>query len=585
MRIRLLRSITVACFLLLIVSLSFSQVIKGPYYFALSQNNRIKLVRLSAPRGLIYDSKGRLLAGMRVCFNVAVLAQEVKDVQETLDKISPILGISPERLWRQFRKNFSAPFVATVVALDVPKETAITLECQEAEIPGLVIQAEPIRDYRYGVSLGHILGYLGRMSEEEVETFKIYGLRVKDLVGRSGVEEEYDRYLRGEPGGMQAEVNNRGHLVRVLGKRRAQKGQDIYLSIDAELQRFIDTLLEEKTGACIVLNPQNGQIKALVSRPTFDPNLFIAALNEDSKASGQIRELLKSEDAPLVNRAISGTYSPGSIFKIVVAAAGLESGEVTTEDRQFCSGSLKVGRRDFFCWKLNGHGSENIYSAIAHSCNVFFYKLGLTLGPDKLSLFSRKFGLGRATGIDLPYEFAGLVPSKKWKLKTRKERWYDGETTNFSIGQGYLLCSPLQIARSTSVIANGGYLVKPRIVTKIGARDLEVSRERIGLKKETLEVIKEGMRQAVQGEHGTGQRASIPGFEWAAKTGTAQTSLGRSHGWFAGFYPVEQAYALVLVFLEYGGSGGEAPALIAKEIIKYIIENLPAGRQVEKLKP
>lgn len=580
MRIRSLRSLTVACFLFLMVSLAYSQIIKGPYYFSLSQNNRIKLVRLAAGRGLIYDSKGRIIAGARACFNVAVLAQEVKDVQKTLDKISPILGISQERLWRQYRKNFSAPFVATVVAADIPKKTAIALECRESQIPGLVIQTEPIRDYRYGVSLGHILGYLGRMREEELQRFKTYGLRVKDLVGRSGLEEELDSYLRGQAGGMQAEVNNRGYLVRVLGKRAPQGGQDIYLTVDAELQKFIDSLLEERAGACIVMNPQNGDIRALVSKPAFDPNLFIAALNENSSAGSEIEKLLKSEQAALVNRAISGTYSPGSIFKIVVAQAGLETGEISPEDKEFCLGSLKVGNRDFFCWKLNGHGGENIFSGLAHSCNVFFYKLGLALGPDKLSSFARKFGLGLGTGIDLPYESAGLVPSRKWKLKSKKERWYDGETANFSIGQGYLLATPLQVARAICAVANGGYLVRPRVVRKIGDKTLDLSRKKTGLKKEALEIIKEGMRQAIQQDGGTGYRAKIPGRQWAAKTGTAQTSLGRSHGWFAGFYPVDQPRVLVLVFLEYGGSGGEAPALIAKEIVEYIIKEKDTGNRL-----
>ncbi|MCQ9208800.1 MAG: penicillin-binding protein 2 [Omnitrophica bacterium] len=577
MRIKLLRTITLGCFVFLIMGLAFNQIIKGPYYFSLSQNNRIKLIRLSAPRGLIYDSRGRILAGARASFNVAVLAQEVKDVQKTLDAISPVLEISPEGLQKQFRRNFSTPFVATVVAKDIPKQTAIVLECREAEIPGLVIQAEPVRDYRYGAGLGHILGYLGWMRKEEVEKFKMYGLRVKDLVGRSGIEEEFDYYLRGHPGGMQAEVNNRGYLVRVLGERAAQSGQDIYLTVNAELQKFIDSLLEEKKGVCIVMNPQNGEIKALVSKPTFDPNLFIAALSEDSTAASEIRELLKSKEAPLVNRAISGTYSPGSIFKIVVAAAGLESTGLSPEDRQFCSGVFRIGNRDFFCWKLNGHGSKNISSAIAYSCNVFFYKLGLALGADRLSSFARKFGLGLRTGIDLPYESAGFVPSKKWKLKSKKERWYDGETANFSIGQGYLLTTPLQIARIIAAIANGGYLVQPRIVKKVGAHSSSVLRKKIGLKKETLEIIKEGMRQAVQQDQGTGQRARIAGIEWAAKTGTAQSPSGPAHGWFAGFYPLEQAHTLVLVFLEYGGSGGETPALIAKEIVEYIIRELDVG--------
>ena len=555
---------------MLILSLGYNQIIKGPYYSQLSQNNRIKLIRLPAARGLIYDRQGKVLAGRRLVFNAAILAQETKDVKEVIAKISPVLGIPESKLLHTFRRNFSTPFTPVVIAQDVPKKTAIALECRESDIPGLVIQTEFPRDYRYGEILCHILGYLGSITEDELKRFKGYGLRTEDLLGRSGIEEKFDGYLRGQAGGMQVEVNNRGHLVRRLGMREAKEGEDLYLTIDAQLQVYTDSLLEDKSGVCIVMDPQNGELRALVSKPGFDPNLFIMALHGKLAANRRIKELFNSKEAPLINRAISGTYSPGSIFKIVVAAAGLEMGKITPEDKLVCPGSLTVGNREFLCWNLDGHGSEDIYSGLAHSCNVFFYKLGLMLGPDKLSTFARRFGLGRPTGIDLPYEARGLVPSKTWKLKAKQERWYDGETANFAIGQGYLLTTPLQIARMASVTANGGYLIQPHIVKKIGGRKTDILREKIGLKEKTLEIIKQGMRRAVQDEQGTAHRAIIPAVEWAAKTGTAQTSSGLAHAWFAGFYPFKEPRILVLVFLEYGGSGGEAPASIAKSIIEYI---------------
>lgn len=573
MRLRLLKRLILISFLLLIGSLAYNQLIKGPYYLQLSRNNRIKLIRLAAARGLIYDRKGRVLAGARTCFNVAVLSQEVRDVRRVFTRISPVLGISDAELLRQFKRNFSAPFIPVVVARDIPRKTAIALECKESEIPGLLIQTEPLRDYRYGEGLCHILGYLGRIREDELSRTKRYGAGFKDLVGRSGVEERFDRFLRGQAGGMQVEVNSRGYKVKVLGKRVAQKGRDLYLTVDAELQSFVNGLLEERKGACVVMNPQNGAILALATKPGFEPNLFIAALNEKATALRRIRTLFNSKQAPLLNRAISGVYSPGSIFKLVVACAGLETGELSPEDRIVCTGSLHVGKREFVCWNLDGHGSENIYSSLAHSCNVFFYKLGLALGPQRLTSFARKFGLGSLTGIDLPYEQTGLVPSKGWKLKTHKERWYDGETANFSIGQGYLLATPLQIARMISAVANGGYLVRPHVVERIGGQKSVVLRKKIPVKKRTLEIIKEGMRRVIQEEQGTGHKAYISGVQWAAKTGTAQTSEGLSHGWFAGFYPLDEPHIQVLVFLEYGGSGGDIPALIAKKIVKYIIEN------------
>ena len=573
MRLRLLKRLILIFFLFLILSLAYTQIIRGPDYFQLSQNNRIKLIRLSAPRGLIYDRKMRVLAGQRLMFNVALLPQEMKHVQMSLRSLSPILGIPEEQLQSQFRKQTSAPFIPVAVARDVSKETAIELECRESDIPGLLIQTEPLRDYRYGASLAHILGYLGSISEEELRRFREYGLRTRDLVGRSGIEEEFDHYLRGQPGGMQVEVDNRGYKVKVLGMRQPQKGEDLYLTIDAELQRFVDSLLEEKIGVCVVMDVENGDILSMVSKPAFDPNLFIAAVNRKPGASRKIKELLSSEEAVLVNRAISGVYSPGSIFKIVVAAAALETERIRPEDSFNCPGSLKVGKREFFCWNLDGHGRQNLVEAITHSCNVFFYKLGLTLGAERLALFARKFGLGCATGIDLPYESTGFVPSKSWKLKHLKERWYDGETANFSIGQGYLSVTPLQVAQMISAVANGGYLIRPHIVKRIGEQGLSVSRKRLGFKKETLEIIKEGMRRVIDEQQGTGHKAKIFGVQWAAKTGTTQTSRELAHGWFGGFYPFEKPQISVLVFLEYGGSGGEVPAKIAKEIIEYIIEN------------
>lgn len=573
MRLGLLKKLTFVFFLFLIISLAYFQIIRGPDYFQLSQNNRIKLVRLSAPRGLIYDRRMRVLAGQRLVFNVALLPQEMKDIQRTLRKLSPILDIPEEQLREQFRKNSSAPFIPVVVAWDISKDRAIALECRESDIPGLVVQAEPLRDYRYGASLAHILGYLGSISEDELRRFKEYGLRIRDLVGRSGIEEEYDHYLRGQAGGKQVEVDNRGYKVNVLGMREPQKGKDLYLTIDIQLQKYIDSLLEEKMGACIVMDVENGDILSMVSKPTFDPNLFIAAFNRKPAASRRIKELLSSEQAALVNRAISGAYSPGSTFKIAVATAALETDKIGLEDSFNCLSSLKVGRREFFCWNLDGHGWQNLTQAITHSCNVFFYKLGLALGPDRIALIARKFGLGSATGIDLPYESIGLVPSKSWKLKQMKERWYDGETANFSIGQGYLLVTPLQMAQMISAVANGGYLIRPHILKRIEERDFSVSRKKLSFKKETLEILKEGMRQVIDEEEGTGRKAKIFGVQWAAKTGTAQSSRELAHGWFGGFYPFKTPRISVLVFLEYGGSGGEAPAIIAKEIIEYIIEN------------
>ncbi|MBN2097646.1 MAG: penicillin-binding protein 2 [Candidatus Omnitrophica bacterium] len=572
MHLKFLRRIIFGCFVLLALSLLRLQIIQGPYFLQLSQNNRIKFVNLAAGRGIIYDRFGKVLANTRSCFNLAIIPQQTKDVQKLIEQISPHLGLSQDELLANFKRNLLAPFIPVVIAQDLPKEKAILLECKEAEIPGLLIQVVPLRDYPYAQSLGHILGYLGRTREKELTQSKDYGLRRQDLVGRSGMEETFDDYLRGEPGGMQVEVNSRGYQVKLLGSKQPQSGGELVLTIWAELQELVDDLLAEEIGACIVLNPQNGEVLSLVSKPSFDPNLFIAALNGKQPESRRVQRLLNSQEAVLLNRAISGMYPPGSIFKIVTACAALENEKITTKTSFFCPGSLRLGGRDFLCWKLDGHGNEDIFSGIRHSCNVFFYNSGLALGADKLTLYAHKFGFGSFTGIELPYQAQGLVPSKAWKLKTYREKWYDGETANFSIGQGYLLATPLQVARMVSAVANGGNLIQPHLVKKIAQQELVVSRKDLGLKKETIKAIKTGMRQVIQTSDGTGHKASIASIEWAGKTATAQAASGVAHGWFVGFYPVEQPEVLVLVFLEHGGSGGEAPARIAKSIMQYVIE-------------
>ncbi|MFC1631598.1 penicillin-binding protein 2 [Candidatus Omnitrophota bacterium] len=569
MRLRFLKNLILFAFLLLVLGLVQRQIVQGAYYSQLSQNNRVKLIRLPARRGFIYDRQGKLIAGARASFNVALLFSQTQNIDQSLKKISRILGLPQEGLAKQYKRNYALPFIPVVVLRDISKEQAIMLECQESEIPGLVVQTELVRDYQYEQDACHILGYLGLISETKLKQYRVYGLRATDLVGQGGLEEQFDHSLRGQPGGMQVEVNNRGHQVRVLGSKQPQPGLDLHLTIDAQLQQTVNKLLEDKTGSVLVLNPQNGEVLAMVSKPGFAPGLFLDTINAKPQASQQLKRILNAAEAPLINRAISGIYPPGSIFKIVTAAAGLETAKILPQKEVLCSGHHKIGDRNFPCWNLDGHGNLDIASALAFSCNVFFYKLGLSLGVDNLTYFSRKFGLGQVTGIDLPYEAAGFVPSKSWKLKTKKERWYDGETANFSIGQGDLLSTPLQVARVVAAVANGGYLIRPHLVKKVG----RVERRDLRLKKETWSVIKQGMAQAVSGPGGTAQRADLPGVRWAAKTGTAQASFGRAHGWFAGFYPLDQPQILVLVFLEYGGSGGEFPAMIAKQIIEYVQKN------------
>ncbi len=573
MRFKILKRLIIGLFFFLAVGLGYSQLIKGDYYYRLSQNNRIKLVKLPAPRGVILDRNQKVLAGSRTMLNLAILRQGTKDIKETFARLSPILGISEELLQRRFKRNFYAPFAAVVVAHDISKETAIILEAQESEIPGILIQSELLRDYPYQKSLAHVLGYLGMVSEDELRGLKEYGLPIRNLVGRGGLEGAFNDSLRGRPGGMQIEVNNLGYQVRLLSERQPQAGEDLQLTIDIDLQDFIEKLFQDSAGSCVVMSTESGAVISMISSPGFNPNDFIFAVNEKPQAQNIVRQLLTSKDAVLVNRSISSTAPPGSIFKLVIAAAALESNKAVAQTTFNCRGSVDVGNRTFYCWKRDGHGAQTLEEAIAHSCNVFFYRMGLALGADKITFFARKFGLGSLTGIDLPYEAGGLVPSKNWKLKTYKEAWYDGETANFSIGQGYLLVTSLQIAQMISVVANDGYIVKPYLVAAEAGKNTKPVRKKINFKPETLSIIREGMRRVVQDPEGTGHAAYLPGVQWAAKTGTAQTAYGSSHGWFAGFYPFKTPRLAIVVFLEHGGIGGGAAAMMAKQIAEYVAEN------------
>jgi penicillin-binding protein 2 len=341
-------------------------------------------------------------------------------------------------------------------------------------------------------------------------------------------------------------------------------GKDLYLNIDLELQRYCDSLLEGKKGAIIVMDPRSGEVLAMSSSPGYDPEIFI-----DRKKKSEIVAVLKDEKYPLLNRAITGAYPPGSVFKLVVAAAGLETRTINPHTVFGCNGSLSLGRRTFHCWRKDGHGIQDLKEGIKNSCNVYFWRLGGLLGVDNIAEYGEAFGIGEQTGIDLPGENQGLLPTREWKKKYLKESWYKGETLNYSVGQGYILCSPLQVARMVSVFANGGYLVRPYVAGKVEGVSLNApQRERVDVSGESLEVVREGMKKVVNDSGGTGMKARLDEVVVAGKTGTAQTSRGMSHGWFGGFAPYEDAKLTVVVFDEYGGKGGYYAAGTAGKIFK-----------------
>lgn len=565
-RLNTMSAVIFIMFFILIVGLCYIQLVRGDFYYNLSEENRIRILPLRGLRGRIFDRHGNLLAINRPSFDIALIRQELKDPDLTLGRLSELTGKTPDHFRQLLNSDHVAPFVPVTILKNVGRKKAFILEEWKPELSGLFLQSKSQRYYPYKEVASHITGYLGEVGPGELKKGKRYGYQIKDLLGRTGIENFFDEYIRGKNGGMQLEVDNRGRHIRTLGLRAPTKGKDIHLTLDIKLQEYLSSLLKGKKGAVIVINPGNGEILSLVNSPAYDPNLFIEVTDVQA-----LRKLLHNPGFPLLNRAIYGAYPAGSIFKIVIAAAGLESKKISPHTRLFCPGSYNLGNSRFLCWDRDGHGWQTITQALTNSCNVFFYKLGMILGPELISDYAAKFGFGQASGIDLPGESKGLVPNKNWKRKEKKSRWYDGDTVNFSIGQGYLLVTPLQVVRMMSVIANGGQLIKPYLVKKIGTVEVAAPRvNTLGISSQTIKIIKEGLKGVVGDPGGTGYRARVAGLELLAKTGTAQAGRRKSHAWFGGFSPEDNSRVSFVIFLEHGGSGGGEAARIAAKLMKFL---------------
>lgn len=562
MRIRVLGTVIGIFFFLLIIGLFFIQIIKGPLYQRLSTQNRIRLVTIESPRGRVFDRNGVLLVDNRISFDLAIIPQELKEKEKVFKDLSKRLGIKEEKLKDSLENNFITPFQSVRIASDIGKENAIMLEEGRLDLPGVIIETSPQRHYLYGNMGSHIFGYLGQIDSREFSKLREYGYRMDDLIGKAGIEKSYNNYLKGIHGGMQIEVDNRGYQVGILGIKEPTKGKDIYLTVDIRLQKFIEGLFEGARGAISVMDPRNGEILGLVSSPSFDPNLFVTKNNPSS-----INEIFQRDDYPMLDRLINCQYPPGSVFKVVTISAALEKERITPKTTLSCSGSYSLGDKAFRCWRSKGHGTQTAREAIKNSCNVFFYQLGRMVGADDIANYAVKFGFGRPSSIDLADEASGLVPNRMWKALNKRKPWYEGETLNYAIGQGYLLVTPMQILRMIAAVANDGYLVRPYLVKKI--EDVNISEEEkdsINISKDTLTIVKEGLIKVVNDPDGTGRYAKVEGLLIAGKTGTAQTSTDKTHAWFAGFAPADEPKAALVVFLEYGGKGGLGASKAAGEI-------------------
>lgn len=564
---------------LLGVRLWYLQVRDGVYYRDLSENNRTRTVLLEPARGLVYDRNGVLLANNVPSFTLYVTLEDVKDRAELAARLSVLIGLEPEMIENKLSTK-GPKLLPRKVKDRLSLREATLIESHRLQLPGVMIQVESQRNYPEGVVGGHLIGYVGEVSAEQLERADAEDLHQGSLIGQYGVEKTFDRLLRGRSGQKSVEVDALGHAKRTVFVDKPRSGDDLYLTIDARLQELAEQLLGEEDGAIVALDPTSGEVLALASRPAFDPNLMSRELT-----AKQWEEIVQNERRPLTNRAIQGQYPPGSTFKIVMAAAALESNTVSPATPVYCNGGYQFGKRLFRDWKAGGHGSVDLHEAIVHSCDVYFYTVGQRMGIDTIAHFARMFGLGRETGIELPSERVGIVPSTAWKERVRGEPWYPGETISVAIGQGYVTVTPLQMASLVGAVANNGILYRPRLVQAILDRTTgqlqetpTLPKETLSMRAETLKAIQKGLADVVS--RGTATRAKSSIVSIAGKTGTAQTAALRTgpekdipkkfrdHAWFVSYAPAESPRIAVAVLAEHMGHGGSAAAPLAKEVIE-----------------
>ncbi len=560
---------------LLSVRLVQLQLVQGERYRQLSEQNRLRVLPEAAPRGLILDREGRELASNQTAFRVSAIPQELPKIRKgpggrqardrVFQRLGELVGIRADELEDTFDEHTTTPFLPAQLVSQVPKPVALRIEEEHLTLPGITVESVITRRYPMGSVAAHVLGYLSQPSPEQFPVLKQYGVRQQDLVGRSGLEAELDPYLRGQPGGELIEVDHRARQVRVVGAKQTLAGETVTLTIDAELQALIEHGFGLHPGAAVVLRPQTGEVLAMVSAPSFEPQAFA---EQNSK---MIRRLLEDPETPLMNRAVRGAYLPGSIIKPMTGMVALRNDVITPDTIIVCPGYVEFGDRKIHCWKRDGHGPVRLREALMGSCNVYFMEVARRLGQERLCAGFAAVGYGRKTGWLLG-ELAGHLPTR---------RLGEGEVAMLGIGQGEVLVTPIQAASIVSAIANGGWLPQPWVVQRIG--DHEAGRPNLlslDWSPDHVAAIKAGMFAVVNDPQGTGIRAHSYKIKIAAKTGTAQTHVpGRTHGWVIGYCPADDPQLAFAIIAEFGGSGGDLPASIAKTVCEHLVAPVAADAQ------
>lgn len=593
-KIKIFSILIVVGLILIFLRVFYLQVVQGEHYSYVAENNRIRIRPIPSERGLIYDREGRQLVQNVPSFSLSIIPQDFpkknEEKQKIISQISQISGVPEDEISKLIKKYSSYSYESLIVKENLDYDSALKLYVQNANLPGILIEKGTKRlytaenDKNPPLSLSHIIGYLGKLNDEELAAFKEEGgYLLSDYIGKNGLEKQYEKFLRGKYGRKKIEVNALGQEQSVLAEEAPIPGQNLILSLDLDAQKKMENSIKnalknmgKKRAAGVALNPQTGEIIALVSWPAFNNNDFSGGISVE-----QYKRYVENPNLPLFNRAISGTYPSGSTVKIMIAAAALQEKIINRFSTFLSTGGLQIDRWFFRDWRAGGHGITNVTKAIAWSVNTFFYYIGgghgdfTGLGTDRIVEYLKKFGLSQKTGIDLPGENSGFLPSKEWKEDTKKERWYVGDTYNMAIGQGDLLVTPLQVANWTAAIANGGTVYEPRLVKEIYDPVIKsslIKKPKIinnnFISAENMNIVKLGMRECVV--YGSCQTMNSLSFLAAGKTGTAQWSSKRpEHAWFTSFAPYYNPQIVVTILVEEGEEGSTAAMPIARDFLSW----------------
>lgn len=574
----------------------YLQVLESDRYKTLAEENRISTRLLAPPRGLIFDRFGQPMAQNNQNFRVLVISEQTEGnlnaTLEALNKILPLTDGEIQRIRKDVRR--SRDFTPVTIRENLTWEQMAAVQLNAPDLPGIIIDEGLSRFYPFKETAAHVVGYVGAVSEEEIASgnplLKLPGFRV----GKSGIELEYNTALCGKEGAQRVEVNAVGRVIREIERDEGIPGTTLPLTIDMRLQKIAYEKMKNESGAAVLLDIYTGEVLALVSTPSFDPNKFNRGLSNE-----EWEEISTNEKNPLLNKALGGLYSPGSTFKMVVALAALEAGVIRPDTKIFCGGHIMMGSHRFHCWKASGHGNVDLKEALMHSCDIYFYEVARRTGIDKIAAMAKRFGFGMPTGINLPGEKSGLMPTRRWKELILGEQWLQGDTYNAGIGQGYVLTTPIQLAVMAAILANDGYKIKPTILVPEN-RDTSVSPgENLNISKTYLQLMREGMFNVVNAAKGTAKtaRLNVDGKLIAGKTGTTQVKRismkereeglrsqdelpweDRNHALFVSFGPTDNPRYALAVVIEHGGGGASTAAPVARAIMEAALKLDPASK-------